>query len=39
VVPDKPKKKAVKIPGLKEGDPLPQHGACAHYSHSYRWLR
>lgn len=39
VIPDKPKKKAVKIPGLKEGDPLPQHGACAHYSHSYRWLR
>jgi hypothetical protein len=24
---------------LIPGQPLPNHGACAHYRHSYRWLR
>merc|ERR1712226_1781367 len=32
-------KKAVKHPGIKEGKPLPDQGACKHYKKSYRWLR
>ena len=28
-----------KVMGLVIGKPLPNKGACRHYSHSYRWLR
>ncbi len=36
---NKPKKKVVKVPGLKVGEPLANRGTCKHYGHSYRWLR
>ena len=33
------KKKIPKEPGIKEGQPLPDNGACKHYKKSFRWLR
>jgi len=33
------KKKIPKEPGIKEGQPLPDNGACKHYKKSHRWMR
>lgn len=31
--------KRSKDPVIKEGEPLPNFGACKHYKKSFRWLR
>jgi len=37
--PVEPKKKNVKDPNIRAGEPLPENGTCKHYKKSYRWLR